>query len=392
MKNKPAPKGIDLEMLILGSMITDEVIAEEAFCFLQGEDFTIPTYAQIFITMHTLMQDREEINAVSVAAKMPVENIEDILRDLVKTAQSIMDYCVSSEDIYDFIKEQIYNLLSAKNYVSSAQMLETMLQSIREGRQAISSGLEEFDYRAGGLQRGSLCVLGGRPSQGKTAFALNLALNAVLKDECALFFSLQHNSRRVFERMACAAAEVNLFDLMGGRLSEADKLKLEQTYRDMASKKLFIEDSVNLKIGDICAKSRAFAREREEELNKKLNIVIVDGLSAINTDGILRLKELARALDVAVIITLNMPRAKHCRGGGYRPQREELLNTGAMEYADLVCFVHREYYYRRTEESLKNRATIILAKNGEGCLGDIDLYFDADTGRITTPEVRANCD
>jgi replicative DNA helicase len=172
--------------------------------------------------------------------------------------------------------------------------------------------------------------------------------------------------------MACAGAKANRWELRTGRLQEDKKQELEVSAQNIALPNLIIEDTPNLSVGEICSKSRAFAMET------RLDFVIIDSPSVVNTEeSILRLKELARSLDAAVILTMSLPRT-NWRTKDFRPQLHEFANTAAAEYADVICFLHREGYYKRDDETLKDSATLIIAKNRDGYFGDIDLKFEAD--------------
>jgi replicative DNA helicase len=176
--------------------------------------------------------------------------------------------------------------------------------------------------------------------------------------------------------MACAGAKVNLWELRTGKSEEDKKEKLWAEARNIALPNLIIEDSPNLRAGDICSKSRTFASERKL-IKEGLDLVIIDSPPDIGTESILRFKELARSLDTAVILTMSLPRA-YSKTTDLRPRLCELANTSAAEYADVICFIHREWYYKRDDETLKDRATLIIAKNREGYSGEIDLKFEAE--------------
>jgi len=109
---------------------------------------------------------------------------------------------------------------------------------------------------------------------------------------------------------------------------------------------------------------------------KSLDLVIIDSPPDFGTESILRFKELARLLDAAVILTMRLPRL-NCKTRDSRPQLRDLTDTAVVKYSDLICFLHREGYYNREDETLKDKATLLIAQNREGPACDIDLKFDA---------------
>jgi replicative DNA helicase len=204
MAKKPAPKGIDLEMFILGNMFLDPYdTLDYAFEHFHEADFTLPIHGKIFAAMQKLDNDKKEIDILSVCARLPVENIHEILTDLIRTARSICKYYGvgdgSSEAPIDvrYLYNLLFNFQYRENYSSASYFSEKMLKALenKNGLFGISSGLEEFDFRIGGLCKGNLIIVGGRPSQGKTAFVINLARTAALNGSGVFFFSLQHSGR-----------------------------------------------------------------------------------------------------------------------------------------------------------------------------------------------------
>jgi len=395
MNKRPAPQGIDLEILILGYILMDSSMLDHVLTGWREEDFTLPIHRKIFAAMKTMYSDNKEITISSVAAKVLIENIQEILTDLIRTARSIGAYCHDKEyeyenepNIWKFLftwdKQTNYFPL-VENYSHASYMAQKMLKFLenKNGLHGIATGLKEFDFRTGGLCKGSLIVIGSRPSQGKTAFVLNLARTAALNGSGVLYFTQQNSGLYIFERMACAGAKVNIWELRTGKLNEDKKKAVAKEAENLAAANLVIEDAPNLSVGEICSKSREISLERKS-INKSLDLVIIDSPPSFNTESILRFKELARALDAALILTIKLPRPNF-KTKEYRPQQLDLTDTAVMEYADLVCFLHREGYFNREDETLKDKATLLIAQNREGPAVDIDLKFDAECNLFSNP-------
>ncbi len=386
------PKGIDLEMLILGHMLIDTNSAITAAWSLHEEDFALHLHGQIFAIIKQMEDEPEEITWRNVSAKMPApENGAQYLKELIKTARALLEYYKKTDDeeIEKFISEQLNIFEDTTNFTYAYEAAGRLRTAVQEP-QNILSGLEELDFRAGGFRKGELSIIAGRPSMGKTSFAAQLAGTASKNKKHVLFFSLQNSAEHLFKYIACAGADIDRFKLKINRLTANEKELLEEEISNLSKTDLVIDDTPALPVNEIYLRSIMFAQQAQRR-EHKADMIIIDSFNLIRcgemqTDILRRLKELARTLDVAVIVTLCLNRRTSAKYD-YRPQMEDLppAAAGADIYASLISFLYRPYYYKRDDESLKNKATLIIAQNRAGGTGDIGLNFNAESGRFLTP-------
>jgi len=258
----------------------------------------------------------------------------------------------------------------------------------KEGITGIPTGFADLDQMTGGLQNADLIVVAARPSVGKTAFALNMALNITTKYKIPVaIFSLEMSKEQLAQRMLCSEAEVNAQKLKTANLSDTGWKKLTRALGRLSEAPVYIDDSASMTATEIRAKARRLKIERG------LGVVIVDYMQLMR--GRLRvenrtqeiseiarsLKTLARELDVPVIAISQLSRAVEQRTDRI-PRLSDLRESGEIEQtADVVIFIHREDYYNPQSEK-GNIAEIIIAKQRNGPTGDVELYFSRECTRF----------
>lgn len=246
----------------------------------------------------------------------------------------------------------------------------------------VSTGFNDFDKLTCGLQPSDLVVVAGRPSMGKTAFAMNIAEHAAMKDEGAiLVFSMEMPSDLLAMRMLSSMGRIDHQKIRSGQLSDADWPRLSSAISMMSSKKLLIDDSGALSPLEIRARARRVAREQGG-----LSLIVVDYLQLMRVPGnnehraaeiseISRsLKSLARELNVPVIAISQLNRGLEQRPDK-RPMMSDLRESGAIEQdADLIAFVYRDEVYNK-DSANKGIAEIIIGKQRNGPIGTVKLTF-----------------
>jgi replicative DNA helicase len=247
----------------------------------------------------------------------------------------------------------------------------------------VASGYEDLDKLTSGFQKGDLVIIAGRPSMGKTSFAMNIAENAATGREKipAAIFSLEMSKEQLVLRMLCSQSEVPLHKVRNGHLSDVEMRKLTNMIGPLYNAPLLIDDSAAPTLMEIRAKCRRLKSEN------KLGLVVIDYLQLIRPGGpaenrvqeisqISRgLKALAKELNVPVIALSQLSRAVEQRGGSGRPQLSDLRESGSIEQdADVVMFVYREVVYKRDTPE-PGKAQIIVAKQRNGPTDDVDLTF-----------------
>ncbi|HUS20278.1 MAG TPA: replicative DNA helicase, partial [Terriglobales bacterium] len=247
---------------------------------------------------------------------------------------------------------------------------------------------EKLDEMTSGLQKSDLVIIAARPSMGKTAFAINIAENAAVRDKKVVaVFSLEMSQESLLLRMLCSQSHVDSHRLRTGFTSREDHAKLAAGLEALAQAPIFIDDTPGISLSEMRAKVRRLQQSQE-----RIDMIIVDYLqlmSAQRSDGksftnrneevsaISRgLKALAKEMRVPVVALSQLSRAPEGRTGNNRPQLSDLRESGAIEQdADLVAFIFREEVYKQDDPELEGMAEIIIAKQRNGPTGTIKMAF-----------------
>ncbi|MBC8352161.1 MAG: replicative DNA helicase [Planctomycetes bacterium] len=256
----------------------------------------------------------------------------------------------------------------------------------------VETGFTEIDGLLGGMHNSELLILAARPSMGKTAFAMNIAENVVLKLFVpVLFVSLEMSSIELADRLLCSAARVNGHRLRNGTISQEDRQRLVQQASEISQAPLFVDDSPSRTVSEISAAARRIKRREG-----RLGAIIIDYLQLIEPDSqkdprqeqvakiARRLKGVARELEVPVLCLAQLNRQAE-DSKDHLPKLSHLRESGAIEQdADVVMFVHREEYYRRGEDAAEvaGQAEIIVAKQRNGPVGNVELIWRKDFTRF----------
>jgi replicative DNA helicase len=423
------PQNLEAEQSVLGSVLLDN----EAYGIVEGtiraDNFYKEGHRKIFRAMERLAQRSEPIDLVTLTEELrqtsELENVGSVpyligladsvptaayaenyarivrekstLRDLISASGQIMqnayDQSAPLEQVLDRAESSIFELSSSK--ISHA--FETMPALVSETFAHINelfanpdpvsglrTGFKELDILTAGLQPSSLNVLAARPSMGKTALALTIALNAALRDKQAIgIFSLEMSGLQLVTRMLCSEARVDMSKVRSGQLSDRDFQRLADTAGRMSDARIFIDDAADMTVMELRARSRRLMSEHN------LGLIIVDYLQLMSGSGragnsenrqqeistISRgLKALARELDTPVLVLSQLSRAVESRPNK-RPMLSDLRESGAIEQdADLVMFIYRDEYYD-SQSDKQGVAEIILGKQRNGPTGTLDLQF-----------------
>ncbi len=240
----------------------------------------------------------------------------------------------------------------------------------------------DLDRYLSGLQKGDLIILAARPSMGKTSMAMNIAANAAVQHGLsAAVFSLEMPVEQLAQRILCSHARVDQSRWRSGRLSEVDIDKLSNSLGDFGNAKLFIDDSPNITVAEIRAKSRRLQSE------VGLNLVVVDYLQLIRSGYRVEnrqqeiaeisrsLKGLAKELNIPVLALSQLSRQAE-QGSDRSPMLSHLRESGALEQdADVVLFIHRPRLEDEEETTPLGQVEVIIAKNRNGPVGEEKLGF-----------------
>jgi replicative DNA helicase len=246
----------------------------------------------------------------------------------------------------------------------------------------VPTGLTELDKLTSGLQPGDLIIVAGRPSMGKTAFAMNVAENVALEARKPVaIFSMEMSATQLVTRLISSYGSIDQTKLRTGRLDDEDWPRVTKATEKLTDSPLFIDDTPSLSPGDIRARARRLKRE-----HKDLGLIVVDYLQLMQVPGnqenrateiseISRsLKALARELEVPLIALSQLNRALESRTDK-RPVMSDLRESGAIEQdADLIVFIYREEVYNK-DTTEKGVAEIIIGKQRNGPIATVKTAF-----------------
>ncbi len=327
-----------------------------------------------------------------------------VLRDLLRVCSEVSGriYEEPDREVNEHLDEAEQKILAvAENFNRSrptfANMHDLMAASFKELEQrfrekrtvtGITTGFKDLDELTSGLQRGDLIVVAGRPSMGKTAFAMNLAQNAATRsietDDASgvvAVFSLEMSSQQIALRMLASEARVDMKKLRTGHFTTEEWRRLAGATGTLGEAKIFVDDTPAISVLEVRSKCRRLKRE-----HGGLDLVVIDYLQLMSgrSDAERReqeiseitrgLKGLAKELNVPVVALSQLNRSLESRSDK-RPLMSDLRESGAIEQdADLIMFIYRDEVYHRKPEN-EGLAEIIVAKQRNGPIDTVTLTF-----------------
>ena len=420
------PQNIEAEQSVLDSMLIDKDALFEAAEILNVEDFYREVHQKIFESITALSNKGEPVDLVTVCEDLQSRGLLDrvggaayiaslanmtptaahaaqyanivreksILRRLIHTSTEIVGKCYGHvENIEEFLDEaeraifEVARSKDNKNFIHLKDALEQTFERLerlyerKSGVTGLSTGFIDLDNITSGLQDSDLIIIAARPSMGKTTLALNIAHHIVVHEKKPVaFFSLEMSREQLAQRLLCAYAEIDSQKLRRGFLSPEEWPRLTQAVGPLSEAPLYIDDTAAISVMEMRAKSRRLKRE------KGLSAIFVDYLQLMRghekvenrqqeISNISRsLKALAKELNCPVVALSQLSRAVEQRPDK-RPILSDLLESGGIEAnADLVAFIYRDDYYHPETEN-KHIAEIVIAKQRNGPIGKIELYF-----------------
>ena len=344
---------------------------------------------------------------VSYHAKIVLE--KSLLRKLITTATQIVaesyDASENAHDLLDRAEQKIFSLAERrlrKGFDPLRIILHDTFEAIekfhdRKGHViGVPSGFTALDEYTAGFQSSDFIVVAGRPSMGKTAFALGVARHAAVEAKVPVaIFSLEMSSHQLAQRMLCAEARVDAHRVRTGRLPDQDWSRLSISVGALAEAPIFIDDTPALGILELRSKARRLMTEHHAGL------IVIDYLQLMvgpkgaesrqqEISEISRsLKALAKELSVPVMALSQLSRAVETRGGRKRPILSDLRESGAIEQdADVVLFLYRPEIYELKDErtgEAEGVAEVIIGKQRNGPTGSVLLSFVKQYAKFENP-------
>ena len=431
-KENDLPSSIEAEKAVLGSIILDPNLWDSLSVEVDENDFTANEHKLIFRGIKKLINLGSEIDTVTLIESLSndtdlsllsnfdrvgyvknlvsetpgtanFENYTNIikqsssLRKLISTAADISSLAkeadtLESESALSEAEEKLIKLRDSIQRSSGPILAKDLIkpvydkidETIRSDSDlvGISTGFRDLDKYTMGLQQGDLFIIAGRPSMGKTAFALSIAGQLVNDGIPSILFSLEMSARSIMYRMISLLGKVELKKLFEAKsLTDKDFNEIENSISLLSRSKFFIDDTSSLSPSEILSRSRKLKREHPD-----LGVIIIDYMQLMKADTkndnrvsemseISRsLKALAKEIDVPVIALSQLNRAPETRTGK-RPVLADLKDSGAIEQdADIVTFVFRAEQYEKDNEN-RGLAIIDIAKHRNGPTGTAKLTF-----------------
>lgn len=422
MKNfeiKKIPYNTEAEKAVIGGIFLKQNALTDIVEFLSPNDFYNKDLKIIYTAILELYNENKAIDPILILEKNKnikndtfYEAIESVqtaanileyariikdkakLRNLQDSATKIVEMTSdeeeTTEDIIDRSEALIFKIAennNTRNVISIKDMMNSefqRLQNVYDNKgvtTGISSGFTDFDQMTNGFNPSDLVILAARPAMGKTAFALNLALNAAKSNKSILIFSLEMSSSQLFQRFIAMEAGIGLQKIRTGFLSENDWGRMGLASETLMKTQLNIADLPNATVMEI----RTVARRMKAA--GKLDMILIDYLQLIKgnsgknenrqqeiSDISRSLKGIARELDVPIIALSQLSRATEQRADR-RPMLSDLRESGAIEQdADMVAFLYRDDYYNE-ESEVKGITEIIIGKQRNGPVGTVKLRF-----------------
>lgn len=437
------PQSLEAEVAVLGSMMLDPECIGQVVQQVTAEAFYRTEHQMIFDALVRLWENkgaqfdlvilRDELkkrnqlkevggvdylaniaNAVPSAAN--VEHYTQIvkerlmMRELIVAAGEILTNAFAEKgDVgikLDEAEKKIFQV-TEKKITGAVVPLSTLLTEAfenidsREGNHitGLATGYRELDELTCGLQKGEMIIMAGRPSMGKTSFAMNVAeYIGADNDVPVAIFSLEMSKQQLAERLLCSRGHVDSQLVRKGMLNSDQYSELVQTGSELSEKPIFVDDTPGLTPLELRGKARRLKSQHGIEC------VFIDYLQLMGLGGRVEsrqqeistisryLKALARELEIPVVVLSQLNRAAEAREG-HRPRMSDLRESGSLEQdADVVMLLHREDYYKKNEPDFEpdNKAELIIAKQRNGPTGMVELMFNGQFTRFENISLTAN--
>ncbi|MCR5847918.1 MAG: replicative DNA helicase [Lachnospiraceae bacterium] len=416
------PKDLEAEKSILGGILMNPEAAMTASDIITGDDFYLREHGVIFDTMIGLYNNIKTIDIVTLQDKLRETNLPEeaygsdrinsfldiattsagmkhhcrivsekaVKRRLIKACEEIKAKCYGKEEmseLLDSTEKKIFDIVQKRNtedFIPISRIVMNSLNMIEIAHNAdgtvtgIASGFTDLDYKTTGFQPSDLILLAARPSMGKTALALNIAIHvAAVERKHVAVFSLEMSKEQLVNRLLAQESHVDSQKIRTGNLVDKEWASLIEGAETVGKSLLYIDDTPGISVSELRSKCR------KQQLEHGLDMIIIDYLQLMSGSGkaesrqnevseISRsLKAIARELSVPIIALSQLSRKVEDRSD-HRPQLSDLRESGAIEQdADVVMFIDRERY----ETGEANKATVIIAKQRNGPIGDVDLLW-----------------
>ena len=443
------PQSLEGEMSVLGGVLLENEALNKALEVLRPDDFYRESHRKIFNALIDLFEKGEPADIVTLTAALTnngdldavggssylatlvdyvptAANIsyyaklvkeKSIARSLIRVATDIVSRGYEGkgkvEEDLDWAEKSIFDIAEQKtkrSYYSTKEILKDTFKTIeslydrKEHVTGVPTGFTELDHMTAGFQGSDLLIVAGRPSMGKTAFALNVVEFAAIHTENkvpTLIFSLEMGKEQLVQRLLCSLSKVDAGRLRTGHLGDSDWPKLTTGAGLLSEAPIYIDDTPGISVLELRAKARRLKAE------KNLGLIVIDYLQLMQgsnpesrqqeiSDISRSLKALAKELKVPVVALSQLNRSLESRTDK-RPMMSDLRESGAIEQdADVIMFVYREAVYcedcrsreRTCDKGHDKDAEVIVGKQRNGPIGLVHMTFRGEFTRFENQSKR----
>ena len=422
------PHSDEAERSVLGAILLDSDVFFRVSEYIGAEDFYKKEHKEIFTAMTDLYRKDIAIDMLTVAEELSKrKSLEDcggrsyiaelsaevpttanakqyamiiqeksVYRQLIKAGSSIVENSLSEKfdgvKVLDDAEQSIFEIAKrkqSKDYSKIQNILGRNIEMIETAQKnggklpGLSTGFADLDKKTAGLQKSDFIVLAARPSMGKTAFALNIAEHAALREHKRVaFFSVEMSEDSLGFRMLSTQSRVELSKLRKGELSPEDWESVNLAVERFEEADLLVDESPGISVMEIRNKCRRMNADRP------IDLIIIDYLQILSSGSRIdnrvnevslmtrQLKQLAREMECPVVVLSQLSRGSVQREGDKRPMLSDLRDSGSIEQdADVVIFLHREDYFKKPEAEPTNICEVIIAKQRQGETGTVKLTW-----------------
>jgi len=449
------PQDLEAEQATLGAMLIDPEAVSRAMAIVAEDDFYREAHREICSAIRVVEDSGDPVDVVTVGAELrrrgklaavggaeyltaligevptsahviryaTIVHEKAVLRRLIKAGAEIQASAYDNpDDVQTALSQseqrifQIAQQRATRDYEHIGPLVEETFQHLDQAFHkpgfitGIATGLKDFDEMTSGLQNGSLVIIAGRPSMGKTSLMINnLTMHAALRNDPPVpvgVFSLEMSNSQLAEMLLCGRARVNSWRLRVGKMRGDDWDRIGHALQDLVVAPIYIDDTPAISIMELRSKARRMKSQHD------IRMICVDYLQLATTgrttienrhqeigEVARALKAMARELDVAVVIGSQLSRNVE-RREEKRPILSDLAESGSIEAeADVVCFLYRESYYERKKAAQEvqaeadaqvkrpsdskgdeiDLAELIIAKHRNGPVGTVKLAFNQNS-------------
>ena len=423
------PHSVDAEQAVLGGVLIDNGAWDRIADTVTGAHFYRSDHRAVFGAVSSLCEEGRPCDAVTVAERLDRDGLLEssgglayladlaqntpnaanivayaeivheraVLRDLIRTSAEIAEGAFrpqgrAAHELLDDAERRILEIAERggagrRESVAIKQVLSGVMERIDELSRrdnpitGVPTGFKDLDRMTAGLQRGDLVIVAGRPSMGKTAFAMNIVEEAAIQGRLSVaVFSMEMPAEQLAMRMLSSLGRIDQQKVRTGRLDPEDWPRLTSPLAMLNDTNIFIVDDSAVTPTELRARCRRLKREQG------LDLVVIDYLQLMYVPGTSEnrateiseisrsLKALAREVKAPVVACSQLNRSLELRGNK-RPVMSDLRESGAIEQdADLILFIYRDEVYD-DESKDKGKAEIIVGKQRNGPIGKVDLAF-----------------